>query len=138
MFAPIEHAVELHPLRPSQCRNLHVVGRLDDGDMYVFQFPVASAVLERRDEQAFGLHVYDFLDIGTHAVSTVGDMTGFCRFHCYTLLYIGDIDIIKVTHTTDGIGCLKVIQQTAKHRGKNDRPLDRRPYDGSRRFESCR
>ena len=56
-----EHAIETHPFRPSQGTRLHVVSRLDDGDAEMLQSAIATAVLERRQEQGIGLQVEDDL-----------------------------------------------------------------------------
>ena len=98
--------VVAHPFRTSQCRRLHIVGSLNDGDTQPRELGDCGIALVRADDDGIGMQGDDLLYIRRHRVSAVHD---FARF--YPTLYVGDDDILQVAYADDAVLQMKVFQQ---------------------------
>ena len=100
--------VVAHPFRTSQCRRLHIVGSLNDGDTQPRQLGDCGIALVRADDDGIGMQGDDLLYVRRHRVSAVHDLTRF-----YPTLYVGDEDILQVAYADDAVLQMKVFQQLA-------------------------
>ena len=99
-------AIVAHPLGTPQSRRLHVVGSLDDGDAQARELRDRGIALIRADDHRVGMQGNDLLYVGRHGVAAIHDLAGLCP-----PLYVGDEDILQVTHADDTVLQMKVFQQ---------------------------
>ena len=111
-----EHAVVLHPLRTPERGGFHIVGSLDNRDIDVLQFAVASVVLERREENGVGREVDDCLDGRSQSTSAISDGSLFALFD-----HPRQVDVLQVADTTDALLLSQRLHQSAVYTGGDDR-----------------
>ena len=75
MFPSVEHAVKTHPFGTGQRRFLHIFRTLYERNVHIFYAPIATAVLEGREQNGISLSIDNLLYQWVHAVATVDEFS---------------------------------------------------------------
>ena len=125
LLATKEHTIESQPLGTGQRRGFHILSTLDDGDADLLQTPIATTVLERRQEECVRPLVDDLLHHRTHALANIRNPS--CL---YLILNPRNLDILQISHARDTVLLVKRHQHGAMNRRKHDGTTQGRADDG--------